>query len=171
MVCVGGYLGTADAWDKFDEPWRAVLDGPPSIEYFKSSEAESLRPDGQWKGIKAQERDQRINTLIEVIGTHAAQPFCVRLQQKDYDEVIKPWVPPIWQNPYYFLLIGFLSSVTSTHKYLGGAEQIEFIFDSDDQNSLQFGSTRKLHRWNTSSIVGDENETLGKMFCGEGGYV
>jgi Protein of unknown function (DUF3800) len=130
---LAGYLGTSDAWDKFDEPWRSVLDGPPRIEYFKSSQAESLRPDGQWQGINARERDQRIDSLIEVIGTHAMQPFCVRLQQKDYDEVIKPWVPPMWQNPYYFLFIAFLSSVTSTHKYLGGAEQIEFIFDSNDQ--------------------------------------
>jgi Protein of unknown function (DUF3800) len=58
---LAGYLGTTDAWDKFDEPWRAVPDGPPSIGYFKSSEAESLRPDGQWKGIR---RKNAISALI-----------------------------------------------------------------------------------------------------------
>ncbi len=130
---LAGYLGTADAWDRFDKPWLKVLDGPPRIEYFKSSQAERLHSTGQWKGITAQERDERIDSLIKIIGNHASQPFCVRLQQKDYDEVIKAWVPPMWQNPYYFLFIGFLSSVTSTYKYLGGAKQIEFIFDSNNQ--------------------------------------
>ncbi|HWA95971.1 MAG TPA: DUF3800 domain-containing protein [Terracidiphilus sp.] len=130
---LAGYLGTVDAWDKFDRPWLAVLDGPPKIEYFKSSEAESLRSDGQWKGITAEQRNRRIDALIQVIGDHATQPFCVRLQQKDYDEVIKQWVPPMWQNPYYFLFIGFLSSVTSINKFLGGGKQIEFIFDHNNQ--------------------------------------
>ena len=46
---LAGYVGTVEAWDAFDESWRkSLLDGPPKLEYFKSSEAESLREDGQW---------------------------------------------------------------------------------------------------------------------------
>jgi len=130
---LAGYLGTADAWDKFDAPWRAVLDGPPKIEYFKSSQAERLNRFEQWKGITPDQRDGRINALIEVIGRHATRPINVRLKQQDYDEVIKPWVPPQWESPYYALFLGFIQAAASTEKYLNSAEQIEFIFDNNEQ--------------------------------------
>jgi hypothetical protein len=128
---LAGYVGTVEAWDAFDEPWRKVLDGPPKLKYFKASEAESLRPDGQWAGISKSERNDRIDSFIKVIGAHAARSIYVRLKQQDYDEVIKPYIPPQWRNAYYFLFIGFLSSATMTAKYLGDGYQVEFIFDSN----------------------------------------
>jgi Protein of unknown function (DUF3800) len=128
---LAGYVGSVEAWDAFDAPWRAVLDGPPKLDYFKASEAESLRPDGQWSGISKDERNARIDALISVIGRHAKKAIHVRLKQKDYDEVIKPYVPPQWQNAYYFLFIGFLTAAVSTERYLGSGEHIDFFFDSN----------------------------------------
>src|SRR5271166_3973486 len=64
---LAGYVGTVEAWDRFDTSWQAVLDGPPKLEYFKASEAESLRPNGQWRGITKEERNARIAALIKVI--------------------------------------------------------------------------------------------------------
>ncbi len=43
---LAGYVGKVEAWDAFHEPWRKVLEVPPQLEYFKASEAESLRSDG-----------------------------------------------------------------------------------------------------------------------------
>jgi Protein of unknown function (DUF3800) len=48
---LAGYVGTVEAWDAFEQSWRTVLDVSPKLEYFKASEAESLREDGQWAGI------------------------------------------------------------------------------------------------------------------------
>ena len=35
---LAGYLGTVEAWDAFDAPWRAILDRPPKLDYFKHSD-------------------------------------------------------------------------------------------------------------------------------------
>lgn len=128
---LAGYVGTVERWDSFDRQWRTVLDGPPKIDYFKSSEAESLRSDGQWAGISRDERNARIDPLIRVIGKCATRSVYVRVQQRDYDAVIKKYVPPEWDNAYYFLFISMISAATSTEKYLGSSEQLEFVFDSN----------------------------------------
>jgi hypothetical protein len=128
---LAGYIGTAAAWDSFDKPWRKVLDGPPKLEYFKHSEV--YGSDTQWGPFTLEQRNQRIDDLIKVIGKHARRAIYVRLKQKDYDEVIKPYIPPMWQNAYYFLFIGFLSSATGMEKWAGNSRMIEFFFDSNQQ--------------------------------------
>jgi hypothetical protein len=49
-VVLAGYVGTVDDWDEpaFGKEWAHALSDVPRISYFKASEAESLRPDGQW---------------------------------------------------------------------------------------------------------------------------
>jgi Protein of unknown function (DUF3800) len=126
---LAGYLGTVEAWGAFGKPWRAVLDGPPKLEYFKHSEV--YGSDNQWAGMSTTERNERIDAFIRVIGKHALRSIYVRLKQQDYDEVIKPYIPSKWQNAYYFLFIGFLSAATMTAKYLGDVEHVEFFFDSN----------------------------------------
>src|SRR6516164_5038315 len=83
---LAGYVGTVEAWDSFEVPWRAVLDSPPKLEYFKASEAESLRPDGQWAGVSKNERNARLNSFIRVISKSANRAFHVRVRQRDYNE-------------------------------------------------------------------------------------
>ncbi len=134
---LAGYLATAEAWDEFDGQWRKVLDGPPKLDYFKSSEAESLRTEGQWGGISKEERNARIDSLIGVIHSHASCAFHLRMKQNDYDEVVKPYIPPRWDNPYFFLFIGLIASATSIEKYAGAGQPIDFIFDSSDRKRIQ----------------------------------
>jgi hypothetical protein len=129
---LAGYIGTVEGWDTFDEPWRAILDSHPKIEYFKSSQAESLRPDGQWAGVTKDERNQKINALIEVITKCAKRAIHVRMQQRDYEEVIRGYVPPEWDNPYYFLFPSFVSAVITMEKYFGLSKSVEFVFDSSE---------------------------------------
>ena len=124
---LAGYLGTIEAWDAFNEPWCAVLDRPPKLDYFKHSEVYG----SQWAGMSTTERNERVDAFIEVIGNHALRSIYVRLKQQDYDEAIKPYIPPMWQNAYYFLFIGFLSAATMTAKHLGDGNRIEFFFDSN----------------------------------------
>jgi hypothetical protein len=95
---LAGYVGTVEDWDAFNEQWRTVLDGPPKLEYFKASEAESLRPDGQWAGISKDQRNDRLDSLIRIVGKHALRALYVRLKQGDYDELIKPYIPPEWRS-------------------------------------------------------------------------
>jgi uncharacterized protein DUF3800 len=138
---LAGYVGTVEAWGAFDEAWRHVLAGPPSIEYFKASEAESLRSDGQWAGFTREQRNARIDALIEVIGKHASRTINVRVKQNDYEEIIKPYVPRIWDHPYYYLFIAAMASAVSAEKYFGINTPIEFVFDNTDK-----GLKRRSHQ-------------------------
>src|SRR5258708_28149860 len=95
---LAGYVGTVEAWDAFDEPWHAALVGQ-GLDYFKASKL----PDGE-------DAFRFLDALISIIGKHALRAIHVRLKQGDYDEIIKPYVPEMWQDPYYCLFIGYLSS-------------------------------------------------------------
>jgi hypothetical protein len=46
---LAGYVSTVDKWDAFDALWIDALNTHPRIEYFKASEAESLK--GQFAGF------------------------------------------------------------------------------------------------------------------------
>lgn len=132
---LAGYLGTVDGWDRFDSPWLEVLHREPRIEYFKASEAESLRPDGQWAGVSPTQRDQKIDDLIDVISKCALRCVCARMRQRDYDELVKGNVPPAWDSPYYFLQTFVIGAAINSEKRDGrGGQQIDFVFDRDQKH-------------------------------------
>ena len=54
------------------------------MDFFKASEL----PDGE-------ETTKFLNRLIAIIGKHALRAIYVRLQQRDYEEIIRPYVPEI----------------------------------------------------------------------------
>jgi len=134
---IAGYVGTVEAWDAFEGPWRNVLDGPPKLEYFKASEAESLRSEGQWSGISKDARNVRIDALIGVIQKFATRAIYVRMMQKDFNDVIKPYIPKKWDNAYFFLFMGFMAASTSIEKYVGEGQPIEFVFDCAEKKRIQ----------------------------------
>jgi hypothetical protein len=74
-ACRLSSLGTVEGWDSFDSQWTTVLHADPYIEYFKASEAESLRPDGQCAGVNKKQRNPKIDAFIEVIGGVPAAHF------------------------------------------------------------------------------------------------
>jgi hypothetical protein len=91
---LAGYLGTLDGWNSFDDQWTEVLHQHPRIEYLKSSEAESLRSDGQWAGIGKDQRDAKLDALTDVIARCARRAVCARMRQRDYNDLVKGNIPP-----------------------------------------------------------------------------
>lgn len=139
---LAGYVGTVEAWDSFDGSWLNILDGPPKLEYFKASEAESLRPNGQWAAVTKEQRDARIAAFIDVIGQHAKRAFYVRTRQQDYNDIIKPYVPSEWDNAYFFLFISCIAAAISLEKYAGSGAPIDFVFDNADKKRIANPSLR-----------------------------
>ncbi|HEV8415085.1 MAG TPA: DUF3800 domain-containing protein [Bryobacteraceae bacterium] len=135
---LAGYLGTVDGWDSFDSLWAETLHADPYIEYFKGSEAESLRPDGQWAGISKQQRDAKIDALIKVIGQCARRSVCARLRQRDYDDLVKGNVPPMWDSPYYILFTTVVAACINIERLDGESDHVDFVFDSDQRHERQF---------------------------------
>jgi uncharacterized protein DUF3800 len=62
-----GFMADLPTWEHFSDQWDAVLKAPPAIEYFKMSEAESLK--GQFdknKGWSETTRNKKVNDFIDV---------------------------------------------------------------------------------------------------------
>jgi len=131
---LAGYVGTVDGWDSFDAQWDEVLSAHPRIEYFKSSEAESLRPDGQWKGVTPEQRDRKIDDLIEVIARCAHRAVYARMRQADYNELIKGRIPEMWDSPYYFLQTLVIGAAINIERIEGRDDEIAFVFDKDQRH-------------------------------------
>ncbi len=128
---LAGYVGTVCDWIGFEPAWRVALENPPRIEYFKASEAESLKE--LFAGFTRDQANAKIDALIEVIARHAQRAIIVRTRQKDYNEIIKPKIPEIWDDAYYFLFPSFISAVLTMEKYFGSGEPAEFVFDSSER--------------------------------------
>ena len=135
---LAGYMGTVDGWSLFDQGWLDVLHAAPYIQYFKSSEAESLRPDGQWKGVTKDQRNAKIDALIKVIGACTRRSVCARMRQKDYDDIVKGNVPTMWDSPYYILFTTIVTACINIERLDGDFEEVDFVFDQDEQHKRQF---------------------------------
>lgn len=136
---LAGYLGTIRGWDSFDSQWTAVLHSHPYVEYFKASEAESLRREGPWAGITKEQRDAKIDALIEVIGRCARRSICVRIKQVDYDQIVKGNVPRKWDSPYFLLFTTVVGAAIMIEGLDGDYDDVDFVFDSDSRHQRQFG--------------------------------
>jgi len=128
---LAGYVSTVEKWDSFDSLWSDVLNAPPRIKYFKASEAESLK--GQFTGFTQQDRNAKIDALIDVVQVCAEWPICARVRQKHYDELVKGQVPTKWDNPYYFLFQILIGSSVTIERLHGDSHPIEFVFDSNER--------------------------------------
>ena len=129
---LAGYTSSKDAWDRFGPAWSEALREPPSIDVFKSSQAESLK--GAFAGFTRDQADAKIAKLITVIRVHAERALHIRVKQKHYNRIIRAnGLPAIWDDPYYFLFMGLLSMAVSMEKHLGDNEAVEFIFDSNQR--------------------------------------
>jgi hypothetical protein len=60
---LSGLISTVEKWAEFSDDWGLLLKQPPSVEYFKMSEAESLK--GQFVNFDAPERDSKVGALAE----------------------------------------------------------------------------------------------------------
>jgi len=135
-VVLAGYVGTVDDWDgpAFGKEWTDALNNVPRINYFKASEAESLRSDGQWAGISKIQRDAKIDSLIKVIQRRARHAIYVRLKQRHYDRIVKnSLIKKQFENPYYILFTYLVMAIMALQNTIGGDLMTEFIFDSHER--------------------------------------
>lgn len=137
-VVMAGYIAAAESWDGFEDWWVRVLHDNPRIECFHAFEAESLRPDGPWAGIRKDDRDLKIDRLIEVIQRFDLQPISVRMRQSDYLTDIKGKIPPYWDDPYFVLFNSLVVqlSVLIPERF-PAAGPIEIVFDNHEKFKIR----------------------------------
>ncbi|MBZ5622892.1 MAG: DUF3800 domain-containing protein [Acidobacteriia bacterium] len=128
---LAGYVGTVEGWDRFDPLWESVLSSPPSIDYFKSTEAVHLR--GEFDEFTSEERDAKLDALIDVIGTCAERAVCARMRQRDYNEIAKGCIPARFDSPYYLLFPSIIAAAVNIERIEGEGQPAEFVFDTDQR--------------------------------------
>lgn len=139
---LAGYSASDITWNSFSPDWQDVLDLDPKIEYFKMSEAESLK--GQFLGFSPQERTNRLNQFIDVILGHDLQEASVAIPMKHYREIVYPVLQKSHASPYYFAFIGIVSAFAGINRLSGSTEPTDFVFDQQD--AMETKAIRLYHR-------------------------
>ena len=85
---LGGFMADYDTWERFSDAWDAELRRAPSLKLFRMAQANALN--GHFDGWTEAERDQKVNSLIDVI--HAHDPFMgtCAISTEDYDAIVGP---------------------------------------------------------------------------------
>jgi hypothetical protein len=125
-------MSTVEKWACFANEWQVVLAEVPSIDYFKMSEAESLKE--QFDGFTTDERDQKLKRLTDLVDRYSEFRFSYLIGREEYDEILRPVLPKPYKNPYLWAFNGMVSGLGSLmvsklpsfQKYEG---EIECVFD------------------------------------------
>jgi len=91
---LAGYSAPEATWAAFWPDWQAALDVAPKLQYFKMSEAESLK--GQFSGFSSEQRTERVNRFIDVIQAHDLQEASIAVSAQAYrDTFIRSCTNPM----------------------------------------------------------------------------
>lgn len=127
VFVLAGFIAKPDQWIAFSDRWNAALAKPPAMAYFKMVEARRKR--GEFKGLSAQDRDDRLLELALIIKEHAMLGISVSIPHAAYEKVYTGKMMPWFDTPYN---LAFFLVMAAAQKYLsalGNNDEIEFIFD------------------------------------------
>lgn len=129
-------ISTVEKWACFADEWQAALAQSPSIEYFKMSQAESLKD--EFVGFTTDERDQKLKRLTDLVDRYSDFRFSHLIDREEYDEILRPVLPKPYKNPYLWAFNAMISGIGSLmvselpsfqHYRSEPDSQIECVFD------------------------------------------
>lgn len=124
---LAGYVHSAEKWSQFSDDWKAELNTPPKIEYFRMVEAENLR--GQFIRWPWRKREQKVNRLAKVIHKYNPWSFECWLSEKAFNKILKPIAPYDLKNPYMYCFYGVIVTVARLLQSEGIKAPVDFVFD------------------------------------------
>jgi hypothetical protein len=131
-LVIAGFVSISGLWADFSDAWKAELDNPPSIAYFKCNEAFYPRY-GQFKGWKQQDIDNKITALIKVIRSYKLiGRVCSYIDKHEFNSLIIKELPKRRiDNPYFLCFQHVIFNIISRQsKY---KRPIDFIFDEEEK--------------------------------------
>lgn len=85
FVLLAGVAARAGQWKAFEKDWSACCAEPPSIEYFKMTEAANLKCQfAESKGWTEESAEAKVSKLTDVLKTYALYAFASRCHKGDY---------------------------------------------------------------------------------------
>jgi uncharacterized protein DUF3800 len=136
VYVLSGYLAKASEWGIFADEWDTQLKKLPAIQYFKMSEAESLK--GQFLGWKTEDRDAKVMALAALIQPRVlGNPECV-VAQTDYDQVVIPALSYVQdrklarclKDPYFFCFYQVVVGCVTRLETARIPDVVDFYFDN-----------------------------------------
>lgn len=131
---LAGFVASAVNWAALADEWKAVLNEPPGLEYFKMSEAIRLEKQfAESKGWTEAKRDDLIITLVKTIRKYAGIRIHAKIAHADFDKYIRsipaPYRTLVSDNPYVMLLQRLMVTMIARQHLFGVTEPCDFIFD------------------------------------------
>jgi len=137
VFVLAGFVLEIHGWLAFADAWQALLETPPKLEYFKTSEA--VNCDGQFKGFSVAERDKRVQEFVSLVLSH--RPLAVRhvVPNDAYARVFKGKFAKSVDYPYFLSFHDVIGTVF-IHLHSQDAErsdQVDFVFDSQSEKQVE----------------------------------
>jgi hypothetical protein len=137
VFVLAGFVSTGDGWANFAPEWRAVLDEPPALDYFKMTEAANFG--GQFsraRGWDERKRDDRLIRLCGVIRKHSMLTIQAAVRNDHFEKYIKT-IPTnertlMVDSPYALVFTQIILAMATFGDRVGIEEACEFIFDRQD---------------------------------------
>lgn len=136
LYCLAGVVAPASYWPGFSQRWQAVLGTPPSIPYWKTSNA-MTKKGPIFDPLSADDRNVKLRNLVGLINQLPIIKFAVTTRHVDYCEVFGR--KKISFNAWGLLstvitqsIASFLDGFQSTAG-IGELESLDIIFDSQPE--------------------------------------
>jgi len=142
---LAGFLSDYESWGKFADEWKAVLDEPPTIPYFKMNNF--YRPEARNSVFKGWDRsaiDEKLKRLISVIRYNVMMRISSKVSLEDYERYVKGRIDdPTVDDPYFFCFYQIIYSVAIHQKTYKWNYQTDFFFD---EQSKIGDNTKRWHQ-------------------------
>jgi hypothetical protein len=135
---VAGYETDCEIWKELTKDWRAVLDTPPKINYFRMREYESRLADkdedsGQFLGLSKTDATAKFNALVSVLENFGSQIAWVDsiITWDTFNYGLSSELRDFYKSPHYLCIFGIIEGCREICRRLDIGEDVpvDFIFD------------------------------------------
>jgi hypothetical protein len=125
---LAGWIGSPEQWLAFGKDWDDILRMSPRIEYFKLTEAMNFN--GQFAGISAAGRDEKLKLLVNVLIQHRLIGAAAIVPHEVFHRHFGRTGSSALKVPYPLLFVRLMARIQRHYLSLGGdVPKIDFIFD------------------------------------------
>ena len=127
IFVLAGFLATAEKWEQFSDRWDEICEQDPKTPDFHMAEAYRLK--GRYKWKDEEQRDARINELVDLTRQSVGYRVDSTLAWPNYEKVVRGKVPPEIDSPYFLLFYNVILSFAAFMDKAGIEGKVDWIFD------------------------------------------
>jgi hypothetical protein len=131
---LAGFISTFEKWERFSDEWAEALVEPPSIRFYKNSQAMSRKD--EFDGWLYTDVQKKISRLISVIVPNVMYRVSVSINHTEFEKFMKVNDIEILSDPYYTLFLSIIGMVVIALNQQDEKHPVSFVFD--EQGRLGF---------------------------------